>query len=571
MSNHVVFLSYSSKDFDIAKKVLEYLENNGIECWMAPRNITPGEHYASAILEAIKTSKVFFLLFSPYSDSSEQCLKEVDRAVNARLPIVPFRIVDHVPTEAMEYYLCNTHWLDAFAKPSTEYFPEILRTCQMVLSGKSSEVVVPSRPQKPKEEMSEGMRAMLDRLESEAEKDVEEGKRFRNSQRDEDDPDKTAPMKNPFHKDQKPKGLQSIEGGKVDRTYAPKVEAKKKKPALKVVEPGKAAPKVEQVRKKRKIEFNSPDEVAKATKKKKSPLTMIFILVLFGGGGILFLKDKTDSKKKITTVSENIRKMQKAKDQAPQSDPDEINYEYISTKVLDKNDLTFKSENELEKLRSMILAKNGDLFEKQGSNLVEKLHNRFEINNLAVIDSKQHEKRVSRLKSVQSQNLDLDKKFPVIYFEPSSFKDDRRTEGSWILHNVLMVSLVRNHRVISKTTKNYPDQEEWNPTYLREKGNIVVNASLDPEGDSTLKVKIIDNGRSKLDFEMFKSGLQMGFQGQLENVLIKLEMQETREVPKIEISLSLGENMKEIQESKGLKEIIGIISESFSALVRPIN
>lgn len=159
MSDHVVFISYSSKDVVIAKQILDYLEGNGIACWMAPRNIIPGEHYASSILEAIKNSKAFFLLFSPYSDASEQCLKEVDRAVNARIPIIPFRIVEHTPTEAMEYYLCNTHWMDAFKRPTGEYFPQLLNTCKRILDGKIPEVARPSRPQKALEEMSEGMRA----------------------------------------------------------------------------------------------------------------------------------------------------------------------------------------------------------------------------------------------------------------------------------------------------------------------------------------------------------------------------------------------------------------------------
>ena len=73
MSRHAVFISYSSKDVVVAKQVLEYLESNGVSCWMAHRNITPGQHYASAILDAIKTSKVFFF----YSHLTQMLLSNV--------------------------------------------------------------------------------------------------------------------------------------------------------------------------------------------------------------------------------------------------------------------------------------------------------------------------------------------------------------------------------------------------------------------------------------------------------------------------------------------------------------
>jgi hypothetical protein len=37
-----IFISYSSIDKEVADKVCSILEENGISCWMAPRNITPG-------------------------------------------------------------------------------------------------------------------------------------------------------------------------------------------------------------------------------------------------------------------------------------------------------------------------------------------------------------------------------------------------------------------------------------------------------------------------------------------------------------------------------------------------
>lgn len=58
------------------------------------------------------------LVFSSKSDKSHYVLREINSAVSRNRPIIPLRIEDFLPSEAMEFYLGPTHWLDAF--------PEIL-------------------------------------------------------------------------------------------------------------------------------------------------------------------------------------------------------------------------------------------------------------------------------------------------------------------------------------------------------------------------------------------------------------------------------------------------------------
>lgn len=59
---HKVFISYSSKLSDDAWKVCNYLENRGISCWIAPRNIDPGSSYATQIVNAIRQSVALVLV-----------------------------------------------------------------------------------------------------------------------------------------------------------------------------------------------------------------------------------------------------------------------------------------------------------------------------------------------------------------------------------------------------------------------------------------------------------------------------------------------------------------------------
>ncbi|MCX7711819.1 MAG: toll/interleukin-1 receptor domain-containing protein [Clostridia bacterium] len=122
---HDIFISYSSKDKHIADAVCSALENNKIRCWIAPRDVIPGREWGEAIVEAIGQSRIMVLIFSSAANSSQQVLREVERAVNKNVIIVPFRIEDVVPTKSMEYFLYSTHWLDALT-PDMEAHIECL-------------------------------------------------------------------------------------------------------------------------------------------------------------------------------------------------------------------------------------------------------------------------------------------------------------------------------------------------------------------------------------------------------------------------------------------------------------
>ena len=53
---HDIFISYSSIDKTAADTVCSILEQNGVSCWIAPRDITPGLDFAETIIDGIKSS-----------------------------------------------------------------------------------------------------------------------------------------------------------------------------------------------------------------------------------------------------------------------------------------------------------------------------------------------------------------------------------------------------------------------------------------------------------------------------------------------------------------------------------
>jgi TIR domain len=58
-SGRDVFVSYASQDAAVANTVVEHLEQHGIRCWIAPRDVKPGAQYADAIVRVLERLVVF--------------------------------------------------------------------------------------------------------------------------------------------------------------------------------------------------------------------------------------------------------------------------------------------------------------------------------------------------------------------------------------------------------------------------------------------------------------------------------------------------------------------------------
>ncbi len=112
-----VFISYSSKDKAAAGAACAVLEQHGLRCWVAPRDILPGEEWADGILRGIAACRVMVIVFSRHANESPHVRREVERAVARGMTIIPFRIEDVSPTKAMEYFISAAHRMDGFPPP----------------------------------------------------------------------------------------------------------------------------------------------------------------------------------------------------------------------------------------------------------------------------------------------------------------------------------------------------------------------------------------------------------------------------------------------------------------------
>src|ERR1700733_2360061 len=130
---HDVFICHSAKDKTTADAVCAMLESNGIRCWIAPRDVTAGMEWSECIIDAIEECRVMVLVFTTNANESPQIRREVERAVNRGVAILPLRIEDILPGRALEYFIGNVHWLDAMTPPLESHLQNLAGTVRILL------------------------------------------------------------------------------------------------------------------------------------------------------------------------------------------------------------------------------------------------------------------------------------------------------------------------------------------------------------------------------------------------------------------------------------------------------
>ena len=110
-----IFISHSSRDRDWAYRLINDLEKRGVACWISSRDIEPGADYQKSIVDALEAAPAMVLLFSDHANNSKEIPREMAIASGKSKPMIPVRIEDVVPRNALEYSLTNAQFLDLFA------------------------------------------------------------------------------------------------------------------------------------------------------------------------------------------------------------------------------------------------------------------------------------------------------------------------------------------------------------------------------------------------------------------------------------------------------------------------
>ncbi|WP_017324127.1 toll/interleukin-1 receptor domain-containing protein [Synechococcus sp. PCC 7336] len=78
-----VFISHSSKDTPIARKLTQRLSEAGLRVWMPENEILPGDNWAQKMGQALEESELMVVLISPHAFESEWLKEEIQYALTA--------------------------------------------------------------------------------------------------------------------------------------------------------------------------------------------------------------------------------------------------------------------------------------------------------------------------------------------------------------------------------------------------------------------------------------------------------------------------------------------------------
>lgn len=107
----LLFISHHSGDAAAAQRVEEALRTRGVACWMAPRDVEPGEPFDEAIDSAIGRCAAVLLLVSAPAAESRHVKRELIIADNRRKMIIPLRL-EPVEPQKLSYHLADSQWID---------------------------------------------------------------------------------------------------------------------------------------------------------------------------------------------------------------------------------------------------------------------------------------------------------------------------------------------------------------------------------------------------------------------------------------------------------------------------
>jgi hypothetical protein len=107
-----IFVSYSSQDRAVANRLVDFLKEQGYDCWIDWRDEEPGADYREPIMAALGAAKIVLLVLSEASNDSPDVHNEIVQATRLKKLIVPLQIEPVSPNNRLEFSIRSIQWLD---------------------------------------------------------------------------------------------------------------------------------------------------------------------------------------------------------------------------------------------------------------------------------------------------------------------------------------------------------------------------------------------------------------------------------------------------------------------------
>ena len=135
MDSKNIFISFSSKQQAKAIELCNFIEANGLSCFISSRDLIAGEEYAKQLIDNISASDAVVLILTSDSNKSPHVLREIEYAVSHNIPIVVYVEEECTLSKSMEYFLMTHQWL----LPSSGQNDKLLESIDRVINTKTIE------------------------------------------------------------------------------------------------------------------------------------------------------------------------------------------------------------------------------------------------------------------------------------------------------------------------------------------------------------------------------------------------------------------------------------------------
>jgi hypothetical protein len=105
-----LFISYSRKNIESARKLTEAFEGQDLDFWIDWQGIPPTVDWWEEIEKGIEEANIFLFLISPESCKSKVCKQEIEHAVKNGKRLIPL-VVGDVTGEEAPPELSHLNWI----------------------------------------------------------------------------------------------------------------------------------------------------------------------------------------------------------------------------------------------------------------------------------------------------------------------------------------------------------------------------------------------------------------------------------------------------------------------------
>jgi hypothetical protein len=117
-----IFISYSRKDIDFARKLAGDLESAGYDVWWDITDLRGGDDWVSTLPQAISSSQYVIVVLTPASIESEWVRKEYTQALSLRKRIIPIML----ESCSVPFALNTINFINFTGEEYADYFNKLL-------------------------------------------------------------------------------------------------------------------------------------------------------------------------------------------------------------------------------------------------------------------------------------------------------------------------------------------------------------------------------------------------------------------------------------------------------------